>query len=376
MKILIDVTEITPYRLYSSIPIYIMRFLSTIKAQEIDEYILLINEDFRYFFEKKYPGFQLLSFKFKGWNKFWHSNPKYKRCILHFNKFLIKNNIDVIFIPTDYPFYLQEKLCCKKVVVVHDLKGIKRNTNSINECLEAYYINNMYRRHLESADEIIAVSKYTKQDIQIYYPQINEEKIHVVYNSVQIATNVIQPPNFTNKKYILFVNTLQKYKNIETLIKAYLKLEYRKDYKLVIVGKITQYWSDEVLPLINRYKIQENIILLQGISNEELRYLYENASVFVTTSLNEGFGYTPIEAALCKCPVISSIQEALPDSTQGLLNYYQPAMDDNALVKQLRHVLEVPPSSEQLDSISLLYKDLYSIKKQTDLIKKILKYVR
>lgn len=372
MNILVDATEISMERLYSSIPMYIMRILSQIALEERNNYTLLINKNCNSFFKNHYPGFKLITFDFKGWNKYWHSNLKYRYTIYKFNKLIKQLKIDVIFIPTDYPYYLQEKLNCKKVVVIHDLKGIKRNCNTLKEAYEAYSLNKMYERHLKSADKIIAISKYTKQDILSYYTQINETKIHVIYNSVDIATKTEKPNYSFDNPYILYVNTLHQYKNVSTLIKSFAKLSNNIVHNLIVVGKTTPYWDNEIKPLIKNLKIENRIIQLQGLSDEELRYMYENAALFVTPSLHEGFGLTPIEAAICKCPVICSIQEALPDSTRGLLNYYQPAMDDEELTKIMRNLLNTPPCESELNKISEYYRDIYSPIKQFESIKNLL----
>lgn len=360
MRILIDATEIKLNRLFASIPIYISRYLSAIPMIERHNYVLLINPECRSFFSVEYPGFQLISFKFRGWRKYWPFNPIYLYTLYKFNKFIINNNIDTIFIPSDYPIYLQNKLKCNKVIVIHDLKGIKQSCNTIKNSIESYIANKMYRRHLESADRIIAISKYTKQDILTYFPHINEEKVHVIYNSVILAKEIQKPKLLNDRKFILYVNTLHRYKNIITLVKAFNTISNEIDHDLVIVGKSTQYWENEIKGYIIKNKIDDRIIHMQGLSNEELRYLYENASLFVTPSLNEGFGFTPIEAAICKCPVICSIEEALVDSTQGMLNYYYPAMDVYALAAKIKNIISNPPSSGKLKEISLYFETLFS----------------
>lgn len=126
------------------------------------------------------------------------------------------------------------------------------------------------------------------------------------------------------------------------------------------------------MPYIRSCNMENRIIQLQNLTDKELRYLYEHASLFVTSSLNEGFGYTPIEAAMCKCPVVCSIQEALPDVTQELLNYYQPAMDAEALADRMIQVLKNPPSAEELNQIAETYASLYSPTRQAGLIQKLL----
>ena len=74
MKILIDATEITPNRRFASIPIYINRYLSAIPKVERENYLLLINPGCESFFCINYPEFKTITYKFRGWNKYWHHN--------------------------------------------------------------------------------------------------------------------------------------------------------------------------------------------------------------------------------------------------------------------------------------------------------------
>jgi glycosyltransferase involved in cell wall biosynthesis len=92
----------------------------------------------------------------------------------------------------------------------------------------------------------------------------------------------------------------------------------------------------------------------------------------VTTSLCEGFGYTPIEAAIYKCPVISTIQDSLPDVTEGLVNYYYPALDENALADKMIEVFAHYPSTETLEAISEHFKEIYAPQIQEHAIHQIL----
>ena len=372
MKILIDATEITPNRRFASIPIYINRYLSAIPKVERENYLLLINPGCESFFCINYPEFKTITYKFRGWNKYWQHNPLYIYTLYKFNKLIKIYNIDAIFIPTDYPLYLQDKICCKKIIVIHDLKGIKRNCNTIRNAIESFLLNKMYSRHIESADKIIAISKYTKQDIITYYPQIEENKIQLIYNSILLPKEIHKPVNFKENKYILYVNTLHRYKNIITLIKAFNLISDEIEHNLVIVGNETQYWYNVIIDFICNNKLNNRIIHLHGLSNEELNYLYQNASLFVTPSLNEGFGFTPIEAAINKCPVLSSVEEALLDSTQGLLNYYYPAMDEQSLAQKIKHILFNPPSNHKLKEIANLFETLYSPEVQEKQIKEVI----
>ena len=59
--------------------------------------------------------------------------------------------------------------------------------------------------------------------------------------------------------------------------------------------------------------------------------LYQNAGLFVSPSLFEGFGMPPVEAMYNKIPVITTRKASLPEVTMGKAFYYEPAKDFKAL---------------------------------------------
>jgi glycosyltransferase involved in cell wall biosynthesis len=76
-----------------------------------------------------------------------------------------------------------------------------------------------------------------------------------------------------------------------------------KNFKIVCFG-VEQFNYDEI-QLFNKSKIVDQIIFKTG-DDLKLENYYRKASLFVTTSLLEGFGLTPLEAMRCGCPVIAS----------------------------------------------------------------------
>lgn len=374
MKILVDMVEVSMDRLHASIPIYLMRFISAIKLEDRKYYTLLIRKDMEDFFRSSFPDFKVLFYRGIGYRWYFWRNPLYYYSCCKLKRIVQRHHFNTVFTATDHPVYTLYKFKCRKVVVIHDLKGLKyyKNTNNLIRALYSLRLNRMYEKSMQTADAVIAISKYTKQDIRIYYPQVADNKIHVIYNSVTLADKAVKPAGFVENRYILCVSVLNRYKNIATVVRAYCLINSKIDNKLVIVGKKNQYWEEQIMPYIRSCNMENRIIQLQHLTDEELRYLYEHASLFVTSSLNEGFGYTPIEAAMCKCPVVCSIQEALPDATQGFLNYYQPAMDAEALADKIMQVLKNPPSAEELKRIAEIYAGLYSPARQTELIQRLL----
>lgn len=66
----------------------------------------------------------------------------------------------------------------------------------------------------------------------------------------------------------------------------------------------------------------------------------------------EGFGYTPIEAAMLETPVLTSKETALYETTMGLLNYYEPVKDYKVLANRIKEILASPPSRDELRDIA------------------------
>ena len=356
MKVLIDASCINKKNVLASIPNYIIRLINGFLAHSIFEIVLLVDYDFKDFFEKKYPTTQIHYLKR---NYFLYRAPILgeiygRNC---YKKAITKISYDVELIASDLDRSTKIKPKRPRILVIHDLKAIKDGN-----IFQKKRNNSFYKKLISHSQSVIAISDYTKNDILKNF-NICESKISIIPNSVQIPNSedplsLIIPP-----KFILYVNTLLPHKNPLTLIKAYEILEKEFNHKLIFVGKRTSYWEKQVLPYIKEHELSNKIIQLQNLSNEELQYIYNRASLFVSTSKREGFGYTPIEAAISKVPVICSTCEALPFSTQGLLNYYEPVDDYEILASKMRYLLKNPPSEEYLNAIATKFKDDYSPQK-------------
>ena len=356
MNLLIDMSCINPKNVYTSIPTYIIKLVDAFYSNKISNIALLADISQFKFFSQKYPNYKIHTIKR---NYFLYRLPLISDLYARYTykKALSKINCDTVLIASDQDRGTTAEISQKKIVVIHDLKGIKTNSRIINLKNSAFY-----KKLTNQASAIVAISGYTKKDI-IQYLSVSENKIHIIHNSVSLSNCKVQIKGIPNK-YFLYVNTLQPHKNVQTLIAAYNESKFKNDYKLIIVGKETAFWKNKVKSQIKQDKLEQNIIHIKHLSNEELHYIYENASLFITTSLHEGFGYTPIEAAICGVPVISSTCDALKESTQGLLNYYEPAEDFIALSKKIDETISTPPSKTTLFTIAEKFKKDYSAEAQ------------
>lgn len=168
------------------------------------------------------------------------------------------------------------------------------------------------RKSIFGSAEIMCISGATKRELHGLYPEIPDARCHVTLLGASAAffpaatrrepaTAPQQPP------YVLFVGSRAVYKNFRL---AVLALEAVPGHELFIVGggKLTKAelaLLSERLP--NRYRIFE------VPPDEVLRDLYRGAVALAYLSRCEGFGFPPLEAMACGCPVIAMNASSIPE---------------------------------------------------------------
>lgn len=83
-------------------------------------------------------------------------------------------------------------------------------------------------------------------------------------------------------------------------------------------GKIPDYLQSYIVGY------EDQIVPMKRLTLEELRCLYSCAGLFIFPSKYEGFGFPPLEAQACGCPVISSNSTVMPEILQNSVFYFSP----------------------------------------------------
>lgn len=161
--------------------------------------------------------------------------------------------------------------------------------------------------------KIIVPSLHTKYSLLTNLNELDENEITVCYSP---AKSVVTEKDYVLEKenYILMVsgdrwlkNNMRAAQAIDVLIRT-----QKIDTKVVITGV-----KNKKIYCKNLTNI-DNFIFYDYVKDEQLEKLYRNARLFVYPSLNEGFGYPPIEAmkygTLCVCACDTSISEICGDS--------------------------------------------------------------
>ena len=261
---------------------------------------------------------------------------------LEIDKLKLKNNFQIIFIDspnrfwwnlwalpnylrqhpvnvfhTQYiaPFWMPKNI--QLVLTIHDI-----SFNFFPQFVkysDLFFLKMLIPRSLRIATKVIAVSEFTKDEIEKYY-HVPAEKIAVARNGVDFE---LFNQNITQEKlkqvrqkynlpqqFILYIGTLQPRKNIPVLIKAVKILREKFDFQdtsLVVAGNRKAHNFDpKIDKTIKKYNLESCVIFPGWIDEKDKPALYKLASCFVFPSLYEGFGIPIIEAMAAGAPVVSS----------------------------------------------------------------------
>lgn len=192
---------------------------------------------------------------------------------------------------------------------------------------------------------IATISEFTKIRINDIY-NYPVEKIRMIGTGVDTTHfRQFSKPKNLPPQYILAIGTLEPRKNLESLIKAYLKLPQRlqEQYSLVIGG--SSGWKNE--RLMNLISSSDHIVHLGYVEDKDLPGLYQYASLFVFPSLYEGFGIPILEAMANKVQVLANDLNLFHSIGQSHINYVD-ARNLPAFTRSIKRQLENPLSKNRL----------------------------
>jgi alpha-maltose-1-phosphate synthase len=191
----------------------------------------------------------------------------------------------------------------------------------------------MERTAILDADAVIAVSNGTKDDILRSYPDIPPERIHVIYNGIDLkeyqyreSTSALEKYGVDPKSpYILFVGRITRQKGVTHLVDALRYLPPQTQVVLCAGAPDTPEIAAEMRRKVDEARAHNPHVLWieKMISKPEVIELYSHARVFCCPSVYEPFGIINLEAMACGAPVIASatggIKEVVVDGETGYL---------------------------------------------------------
>ncbi len=199
------------------------------------------------------------------------------------------------------------------------------------------------------AHQVIVPSAFVRQEIVRLLPEVDPGKIRVVPLGIDLEFQPgdgrsAPPPGLlpARSPYILFVGTIEPRKNLPMLLEAFREALAKHGLRenLLLAGR--RGWNYEPVDRqIQSQELRHRVHLLGYVGREDLIRLYQNASLFVYPSLEEGFGLPPLEAMACGIPTIATENSSLKENLSGAALLVPPD-STTALADAIAAVLKQP----------------------------------
>jgi len=176
---------------------------------------------------------------------------------------------------------------------------------------------------IDHADAIIAVSAGMRADILRAYPEVQPDKVHVIYNGIDtseytpqdgraaIAAHGLDPA----RPLAIFVGRITRQKGVVHLLEAAAHMHPDVQLLLCAGAPDTPEIAAEVSSLVTALsKRRPGIVWVQEmLPRPEIVALLSAASVFVCPSIYEPFGIVNVEAMGCGTAVVASAVGGIPE---------------------------------------------------------------
>ena len=332
MKIAVDLSFIRPDHTNGGTESCIKNLIKGwIQLGVIDNFLFFIHEDIYRDYRIMFPECRFAVYRCRGGHK--ARTVWFQTCCLP--RWIKRYEADVLYYPT-YTTGYYRKLSVPAAVNPHDIQF--KFYPEYFSAFKRWYLNSGYGHSMKRADLVIAISDYVKETLETYYGKECRDKLMTIYDPVDFSHREEARPDGVREPYILSVSSIAKHKNMLTLIKAFERIAQGIPHQLVIVG-CRGNGMDAIHEYLRQKELEERICFTDYVTDSNIEWLYRHADLYVTTSLYEGFGMTPVEAMGRGIPAICSRSTSLPEVTLELAEYYEPADDDAALSSKMTECL-------------------------------------
>ena len=323
MKIAIDLLWLRPGKVGGT-EVYTRNLLDGFVGSSREfEFVLLVSIDNADSFEKykEDSRFSLLKVNLKS------ANIAY-RIIWQFlceSAFLKKNRINKCFVPVYCRPLFNGGV--EYINTLHDIQAY--HYPQYHPFHENVYSHLMWWTIAHRTPHIITISEFVKEDFKKYY-HVKSNRITVLSEAVEVKRDKVIDFTLLEKKYAIqkkeFFYTVSQcipHKNFKTLIEVFRTIRDDKidlPCKLLVSG-ISGNASEEMIELIRKYNLEENVVLTGYVTDSERDCLYKNARAYLFPSVFEGFGISPVEAMFYEVPVITTRCASIPEVTMEKAEY-------------------------------------------------------
>jgi glycosyltransferase involved in cell wall biosynthesis len=337
---------------------YIEQLLLHLETLESDdEYIVFLRKEMMDVYRPMHPHFKKVCLDIP-----WYSFSE--QCIAPV--VFLMHNVDVMHFPHFNVPLLYPK---KYILTIHDLIMIKHAGSSKSAATTLHPLIHAFKyrayrfvlkRACMRASSIIAVSESVKQDMADLLA-IPKNRIHVIHEGCQLTEyqDILSLPSGVRKPYFINVGNAYPHKNILYLLDVFDALKKEgAQFQLVVCGQ-EDVFRDRVIDEIAKRNLQGTVIHLGYVSDRQLASLYRQAQAALFPSLEEGFGFGPLEAALLGIPVIVSKIPVFKEILGNAALYIDP-FNPHDMIEAIKKSVSDEQSRKNQRAKGLSLREMYS----------------
>ena len=341
LRIVIDLTSLLPEA--TGCDVYTTQLVRHLgRADAVNTYVLCVNAEDRALFRGTHPpNFSILPISCRPRT----ARLAFQQALLPAAALLLR--ADVVHSPSFISPFL--RLGRRQVLTVHDMTFFSLPEFHIPLRRSAAF-KNFVLRSIRSSDAVLTPSAATRDHIRTIVPSVAADCLHVVPYGISPSFFVRSPEDTARESrrlnlpesYILAVGTIEPRKNLGRLIDSYLWLveNHQICEHLVIAGRLGWNYED-ILAKLEAPALRGRVHRIGFVPAGDLPWYYAAAKVCAYPSIQEGFGFPPLEAMACGVPVVSSDSSSLAENLDGAA-ILAPPEDTRALAHALLRLISDP----------------------------------
>jgi glycosyltransferase involved in cell wall biosynthesis len=231
------------------------------------------------------------------------------------------------------------------IVTCHDMLAVRGAMGEAVDCPASFFgrlLQRRIRRGMRRATRVACVSEYTLNDARRILDGAGN--LRMVLNGLNYPFSPLDSSEVDRRlaalpggrePFILHVGSNLARKNREGVLRIFAMASQRTGLRMIFAGAGL---SRELAEQARELRVADRIVQVEKPEVETLEALYNRATALLFPSRYEGFGWPPIEAQACGCPVVASnippLAEVLGQSAE-----LRPVEDESGMADALRRLL-------------------------------------
>jgi len=254
-----------------------------------------------------------------------------------------------------YAPMIRRKIKGKPVVVTcHDMIAVRSARGELPELRPSVFGQILQRwicHGLKHATRVACVSRATFDNARRILKE--DENLCVILNGLNYPFQPLAPDEAERRlagfisiqaPFVLHLGSNAAYKNREGVLRAFARAAAETDLQLVMAGEAL---DRKLAQLARELQIEDRIVQIVKPDVALIEALYNRALCLLFPSRYEGFGWPPIEAQACGCPVVASDIPPLAE-VLGQSAILKPVDDEAGMADAIRRLDRDQEFREQL----------------------------